>query len=178
MTARAWLGLGANLGDAEGTLRQAVTGLAQLEDCQLAAVSSLYRTPPWGVEDQPDFLNAVVALDTDLEPDILLPRLLALEAALGRVRSGERWGPRAIDIDLLMQDHHKINEAWLSLPHPRLAQRAFVLLPWLELAPRLEVPGLGPLADLLDALPPAERKSLVRVARPETWQDSIQVTDT
>ncbi|MGY6630462.1 MAG: 2-amino-4-hydroxy-6-hydroxymethyldihydropteridine diphosphokinase [Wenzhouxiangella sp.] len=177
MTTRAWLGLGANLGEAEATLRQALQGLARLDGCQLVAVSALYRTPPWGVENQPDFFNAVVALDTQLAPDELLGRLLSLEASLGRVRSGQRWGPRAIDIDLLMQGDHRSQTEALTLPHPRLAQRAFVLVPWLELAPSLAVPGVGHLADLVDALPQAERQGLVRVAEPGSWQDSFEVTD-
>ncbi|MGY6588729.1 MAG: 2-amino-4-hydroxy-6-hydroxymethyldihydropteridine diphosphokinase [Wenzhouxiangella sp.] len=178
MTERAWLGLGANLGDAQATLSQAVDQLAHAGFGQLVAVSSLYRTPPWGVEDQADFLNAVVALETELAPSDLLSRLLHTEAQLGRVRSGKRWGPRAIDIDLLMQDHHLIDQAELCLPHPRLAKRAFVLVPWLELAPTLVVPGMGALADLLDALPAAERDGPVRIARPDDWQDSLQVTKT
>ncbi len=178
MIARAWLGLGANLGDARATLTRAVEELASGVIGELKAVSSLYRTPPWGVEDQPDFLNAVVALDTELMPSELLPRLLDLEASLGRVRSGLRWGPRAIDIDLLMQGGHRIETAELCLPHPRLAKRAFVLVPWLELAPTLEVPGLGRLADLLDALPDSERKGLERLAGPSEWQDSLQGKDT
>lgn len=178
MIERAWLGLGANLGDARATLAKAVQELSRSSFAELVAVSSLYRTPPWGVENQPDFLNAVVALDTEWPPSDLLPRLLDAEARLGRVRSGERWGPRAIDIDLLMQDDHCIDQAELCLPHPRLANRAFVLVPWLELAPSLVVPGVGALADLLDALPAVERDFPVRIAGPNDWQDSLQVTNT
>ena len=142
----AYVGLGANLGDREGTIRAAV---AQLPG--VVAVSPLRETDPVGVTDQPQFLNGVAALETELAPRELLDVLLAIERRLGRERR-ERWGPRTIDLDLLLYGDEVIDEDGLKIPHPRLHKRRFVLEPLADLAPQLVVPGLGGVEDLLAEL--------------------------
>jgi 2-amino-4-hydroxy-6-hydroxymethyldihydropteridine diphosphokinase len=142
----AYVGLGANLGDREQTIRAAV---AELPD--VVAVSPLRETDPVGVTDQPRFLNGVAALETELAPRELLDILLAVERRLGRERR-ERWGPRTIDLDLLLYGDAVIDEDGLKIPHPRLHERRFVLEPLADLAPQLVVPGLGGVEDLLAEL--------------------------
>jgi 2-amino-4-hydroxy-6-hydroxymethyldihydropteridine diphosphokinase len=142
----AYIGLGANLGDREETIRAAV---AELPD--VVAVSPLRETDPVGVTDQPRFLNGVAALETELAPRELLDVLLAVERRLGRERR-ERWGPRTIDLDLLLYGDEVIDEDGLKIPHPRLHERRFVLEPLADLAPQLVVPGLGGVEDLLAEL--------------------------
>lgn len=129
---RALLGLGANLGDPVATLREAKTRLGDIGT--VTAVSSLYRTPPWGGVDQPPFVNAALALETALDPDALLAALKALERNLGRVAS-VRWGPRAIDLDILDYEGVRRHDAVLTIPHARLLERAFVLVPLAEIEP-------------------------------------------
>jgi len=132
----ALLGLGGNLGDVQSTLDQAVAVFCDGQHVRLVARSSDYRTPPWGVTDQPPFINAVIAVDTALTPHGLLDRALACERALGRDRAREqRWGPRTIDMDILAYDDLVLNDPSLTLPHPRLFERAFVLVPLAEIAP-------------------------------------------
>jgi 2-amino-4-hydroxy-6-hydroxymethyldihydropteridine diphosphokinase len=118
----------------------ALAMLDAAEDISVVCVSSLYRTPPWGLVDQPDFLNAVAEVETRLAPRGLLDACLAAERALKRVRN-ERWGPRAIDLDVLIYGSLSIHEDGLTVPHPRIAERAFVLVPLLEIAPRLIIDG-------------------------------------
>lgn len=149
---RAFVALGGNLGDTHAYLRQALAALASLPQTRLLASSRFYRTPPWGVREQPPFLNAAAALDTSLAPHALLDALLDIERAAGRVREGERWGPRTLDLDLLHMDGVRLHDDRLTLPHPRIAERAFVLLPLAELAPDLDLPGQGEVDRLLDAL--------------------------
>ena len=149
---RAFVALGSNLGDTQAHLRLALEALARLPQTRLVAQSRLYRTPPWGVLDQPPVLNAAVELETALAPHALLDELSAIEQAAGRLREGERWGPRTLDLDLLHVDGVVLNDARLTLPHPRIAERAFVLLPLAELAPELDLPGQGRVASLLDAI--------------------------
>lgn len=149
---RAYIGLGSNLGDREATIRRALALLAAAEGVELVAVSSLRETEPVGFAPQPRFLNGAAAVETDLSPRELLERLLAIERALGRVRSGPRFGPRRIDLDLLVYGDAQVEEPGLSVPHPRLHERRFVLEPLRELAPDLVVPGRGPLTALLAAL--------------------------
>ncbi|GLQ97368.1 2-amino-4-hydroxy-6-hydroxymethyldihydropteridine diphosphokinase [Dyella mobilis] len=149
---RAYVALGSNLGDSRRHLLDAMTALAELPSTELLLRSHLYRTPPWGVHDQPDFLNAVVALETSLPPHELLDALLGIERAAGRERQGERWGPRTLDLDLLHVAGEAVDDERLTLPHPHIAQRAFVLLPLNELAPELEIPRQGRVADLLRAV--------------------------
>jgi 2-amino-4-hydroxy-6-hydroxymethyldihydropteridine diphosphokinase len=152
MMARAYLGLGANLGDREGTLRAAVAALEAIEGVRVAAVSSLRETDPVGYRDQPRFLNGAVAVDTTLGPRELLDALLAVERSLGRTRDGPRFGPRTIDLDLLLYGEESVDEPGLTIPHPRLHERAFALEPLAELDPGLVVPGHGPLDTLLRKL--------------------------
>jgi 2-amino-4-hydroxy-6-hydroxymethyldihydropteridine diphosphokinase len=141
--AEALLGLGGNVGDVRTTLDRATTALCEGTDVQLTAQSSDYATPPWGVEDQPAFVNRCVAVETALTPRALLDRALAVERTLGRDRAREqRWGPRAIDIDLLAYDDLKIDEPGLALPHPRLFERAFVLVPLAEIVPDRMIAGI------------------------------------
>lgn len=145
----AYVALGSNLGDSRATLVGAAEALAALPGSRLAGISRIYRTPPWGRRDQPDFLNAVVRLRTTLEPHDLLDALMAIERRFGRMRDGERWGPRTLDLDLLHVDGVVLDEPQLTLPHPRMGERAFVLLPLADLAPELELPGQGRVAELL-----------------------------
>jgi len=149
---RAYVALGSNLGDSKQHLLDAMEALAALPHSEMMARSRIYRTPPWGVVDQPDFLNAVVALETSLEPHELLDALLAIERAAGRQRNGERWGPRTLDLDLLYVGDRTVNDERLNLPHPHIADRAFVLLPLHDVAPDLVIPGQGKVADLLRAV--------------------------
>lgn len=149
---RAFVALGGNLGDTRAYLRAALDRLANLPDSRLLARSRFYRTPPWGLREQPAFLNAAAMLDTALAPHALLDALLDIELAAGRVRKGERWGPRTLDLDLLHMDGVALHDERLTLPHPRIAERAFVLLPLAELAPDLELPGQGRVDALLAAV--------------------------
>ena len=146
---RAYVALGSNLGDTRQQLERAMEALASLPQTELVARSRLYRTPPWGVIDQPEFLNAVVAIETALPPHELLDALLAIERAAGRQREGRRWGPRTLDLDLLHVAGQSVSSERLNLPHPHIADRAFVLLPLYEVAPTLEIPGQGKVAELL-----------------------------
>jgi 2-amino-4-hydroxy-6-hydroxymethyldihydropteridine diphosphokinase len=146
--ARAFIGLGSNLGDREAALRGALELLGE----DVVAVSSFRETEPVGYLDQPAFLNAAAALETGLEPRALLERLLGVERELGRTREGPRHGPRTIDLDLLVYDDRVIDEPGLVVPHPRLAERRFVLEPLAELDPDLVVPGRGRVADMLARL--------------------------
>jgi 2-amino-4-hydroxy-6-hydroxymethyldihydropteridine diphosphokinase len=150
--ARAYVGLGANLGDREATLRAAVAALGAIEGVRVAAVSSFRETDPVGYLDQPRFLNGAAAVDTTLGPRELLDALLAVERSLGRTREGPRFGPRTIDLDLLLYGDESVDEPGLRVPHPRLQERAFALEPLAELDPGLVVPGHGPLKTLLRKL--------------------------
>jgi 2-amino-4-hydroxy-6-hydroxymethyldihydropteridine diphosphokinase len=149
---RSYVGLGANLGDRGATIRRALDLLAAAPGIELAAVSTLRETEPVGYADQPRFLNGVAALDTGRSARELLDRLLAVERALGRRRDGPRFGPRTIDLDLLLHGAERLDEPGLVVPHPRLHERLFVLEPLAELAPDLEVPGRGPVQLLLAAV--------------------------
>jgi 2-amino-4-hydroxy-6-hydroxymethyldihydropteridine diphosphokinase len=145
----AYIGLGSNLGDREATLREALQRLGGLDGIDVAAVSSFRETDPVGRLDQPRFLNAAAALETKLSPRELLGCLLEVERALGRDRTKEeRWGPRTIDLDLLLYGDETIAEPGLEVPHPRMAERAFVLEPLLELDPGLRLPDGRALVDL------------------------------
>jgi len=138
----ALLGLGGNVGDVRATLDEAVALFADGAQVTLLARSSDYRTPPWGVTDQPPFINCAIAIETTLTPHALLDRALNVERALGRDRSKEqRWGPRTIDIDLLAYGDRTIDEPGLTLPHPRLFERAFVLVPLAEIVPDRLIAG-------------------------------------
>jgi 2-amino-4-hydroxy-6-hydroxymethyldihydropteridine diphosphokinase len=148
----AFVGIGANLGDRERTLRLALRLLGDRDGVTVAAVSSLRETAPVGYRDQPFFLNGAARLETELSPRELLRALLDVERELGRDRSGPRFGPRTVDLDLLLYDGVELDEPGLVVPHPRLHERRFVLEPLAELAPGLVVPGRGPVERLLAEL--------------------------
>lgn len=148
----AYIGLGSNLGDSRQILGQAMAEIGALDAVELIARSSLYRSRPLGPQDQPDFLNAVVGVLTTRAPADLLAALRAIEERHGRRRTGERWGPRTLDLDLLVFGRRVIDEPGLTVPHPRIAERNFVLLPLAEIAPHLEVPGLASVGSLAAAL--------------------------
>ena len=145
------MGLGANLGDRAGTLARALELLGDRPEIEIVAVSSFRETDPVGYLDQPRFLNAAAAIDTTLRPQALLDVLLDVERELGRVREGPRYGPRTVDLDLLLIDGVVRDEPGLSLPHPRLHERAFALAPLVELDPELVVPGHGTVRELLES---------------------------
>jgi len=145
----AYVGLGSNLGEREATLREALTRLGEVDGIEVAAVSSFRETEPVGNVEQPRFVNAAAELETSLGPRELLDRLLEVERSLGRDRSREeRWGPRTVDLDLLLYGDEAIDEPRLQVPHPRLAERAFVLEPLLELDRELRLPDGRALVDL------------------------------
>lgn len=144
---RAFAGLGSNVGDRLANLEQAVATLASTEQIEVVAVSRIYETDPIG-PPQPDYLNAVVELRTTLSPRDLLEAVQRAEARVGRTPA-ERWGPREIDIDLLIYGDERIDDPGLRIPHLGLVRRAFVLVPLHDLAPDLDVPGAGPVSDLL-----------------------------
>jgi 2-amino-4-hydroxy-6-hydroxymethyldihydropteridine diphosphokinase len=146
---RAYVGLGANLGDRAATLTRAIELLGERPEIDVVGVSSFRETDPVGWLDQPRFLNAAVAIDTTLAPAELLDTLLQVERELGRVREGPRYGPRTVDLDLLLMDGLTIDEPGLELPHPRLHERVFALEPLADLDPSLVVPGHGSLQQLL-----------------------------
>ncbi|NZA25229.1 2-amino-4-hydroxy-6-hydroxymethyldihydropteridine diphosphokinase [Luteimonas sp. SJ-92] len=169
----ACVGLGGNLGDAAATLHAAVAALARLPRTRLLRASRLYRSPPWGPQDQPAFVNAAAALETGLEPRALLDALLAVERDFGRVRAADgsdRWGPRTLDLDLLLYADAVIDAPGLRVPHPHLHERAFALVPLLEVLPDATIPGTGPArlalaglaADQVRALQPVEAAGLPR----------------
>jgi 2-amino-4-hydroxy-6-hydroxymethyldihydropteridine diphosphokinase len=149
----AWIGLGSNLDDPPRQLDAAVAALAALPNTTFVAGSRRYRSRPFGPQDQPDFLNAVVALVTRLDAAELHAALRAIESALGKVPPPVRFGPRRIDLDLLAHGAAVLVTDALELPHPRLHQRAFVLYPLAELAPELWIPGRGRVAALAAAVP-------------------------
>jgi 2-amino-4-hydroxy-6-hydroxymethyldihydropteridine diphosphokinase len=149
---RAYVGLGSNLGDRERMLWGAVHMLAFNPEVDVVAVSSIRETDPVGLVDQPRFLNAAAAVETRLDPGALLELLLSVERELGRTREGARFGPRTIDLDLLLYGDEIVDEPGLTVPHPRLHERRFVLEPLEELDPDLVVPGWGSVQALLAGL--------------------------
>jgi 2-amino-4-hydroxy-6-hydroxymethyldihydropteridine diphosphokinase len=141
--AEALLGLGGNLGDVRTTLGRAIVALCDGREVKLVARSSDYRTPPWGVTDQPPFINLAIVVETALAPRALLNRALTVEAMFGRDRTKElRWGPRILDIDIIAFDGLEVEESGLALPHPHLFERAFVLAPLAEIAPDRKIKGI------------------------------------
>jgi 2-amino-4-hydroxy-6-hydroxymethyldihydropteridine diphosphokinase len=149
---RAYVGLGTNLGDRGAILRAAIEQLDAEPGIAIVAVSAVRETDPIGITEQPRFLNAAVAVDTELPAAELLDRLLGIERRLGRTREGPRFGPRTIDLDLLLYGSDQIDEPGLDVPHPRLHERLFALEPLLDLDSGLIVPGRGRLADLVAGL--------------------------
>jgi 2-amino-4-hydroxy-6-hydroxymethyldihydropteridine diphosphokinase len=153
---KAWIGLGGNHADSADLIVEALARIAASPGVRVLRHSAAYRTPPWGATAQPDFVNAVAELATALPAPELLQVLLRIESELGRRRSGERWGPRCIDLDLLTYDDLECRSDALELPHPRMHLRAFVLVPLLELEPGFVIPGRGPAADCLGRIDTTE----------------------
>jgi 2-amino-4-hydroxy-6-hydroxymethyldihydropteridine diphosphokinase len=149
----AYIGLGGNLDGPVERIRLARRAINNVAGIRELSFSSLYRSAPMGPADQPDYVNAVMAVETSLTPLQLLNELQAIETAFGRVRIGERWGPRTLDLDILLYGRSILDSVRLTVPHPGLAQREFVLYPLQEIAPDLDIPGLGPLADLVRQCP-------------------------
>lgn len=139
----AYIGLGSNLADPRAQVEGALLALAALAATRLLRRSCLYRSAPWGRADQPEFVNAVAQLDTTLAPQSLLDALLAIERDAGRERDTTRWGPRVLDLDILLYGDVVLDEPGLHLPHPHLHERVFVLMPLCEIAPQLQIPGHG-----------------------------------
>ena len=147
--ARAFIGLGSNLDDPSAQVVRAFVEIEAIEATRLTRRSSLYRSAPWGFIDQPGFVNAVAEIETRLPPRALLQALLSIEHAHGRDRRGERWGPRTLDLDVLAYADWRIDEPGLVVPHPRIAQRAFVLMPLAEIAADFAIAGAGVVHELL-----------------------------
>ena len=149
----AYIGLGSNLADPALQIKSARIAITQIDGVQELAFSSLYHSPPMGPQDQPDYVNAVMCVATGLPPMELLRYLQRIENDHGRVRKAERWGARTLDLDVLIYGEQIIDLPDLIVPHPGLAERAFVLYPLHEIAPQLRVPGKGDIADLLAKCP-------------------------
>ena len=172
--ARAWIGLGGNRDDSVRLLEAALERLASRPRLTLLRRSRLYRSPPWGFADQPEFVNAAAEFETRLLPLELLAELQATERLLGREPQTRRWGPRSIDLDLLAYGNLEMRSDDLVLPHPRMHQRAFVLVPLLELEPGFVIPGIGPAGDCLGKMDPGEAAAVraLGVAKQEdSWPD-------
>ncbi len=155
----AFIALGSNLGDPPAQIHDALRGLAALPETRLLRASSLYRNPPVGYREQPDFVNAVAMVETRLAPRALLDRLLAMERTRGRVREYPN-APRPLDLDIALYGDRVVGEPGLMIPHPRMCERAFVLIPLAEIAPDAVVPGRGRVADLLHGV---DATSLVKL---------------
>lgn len=158
--AEALIALGGNLGDVRDTIERAIAALCDGREVRLLARSSDYRTPPWGVTDQPPFANCAIAAVTDLKPAALLARAQDIERRFGRDRAKEcRWGPRPLDIDLIAYDDVVVDTRELTLPHPRALERAFVLVPLAEIAPERRIAGIR----IADALSRLDRTGIERL---------------
>jgi len=160
---RAYIGLGSNLADPVRQVESALAELSGIHATRCVAHSSLYLSVPLGPADQPDYINAVAVVDTTLPPRELLFNLQEIEKRHGRTRTGERWGPRTLDLDLLLYGMERIHDDDLVIPHPGLCERNFVLYPLYEIAPRLVLPGLGGLDDYIGK---SSKRGLRRVERP------------
>ena len=159
LESQAFVGLGGNLGDSVAMLTAALRALDALPQTRVMRASKLYRTAAWGVTDQPDFINAVALLHTRRTPRQLLEDLLEIERHAGRHRledGSDRWGPRTLDLDLLLYGDARIDEPGLHVPHPRLHERAFVLVPLAEIAPDASIPGVGTAPRALARMAPAQ----------------------
>jgi len=156
----AFIAVGSNLDGPRDRAEAALAALAAIDETRVVATSKLYGSPPMGPPDQPDYVNAVAALLTQLEPEVLFSALLAIEQAQGRRRDGRKWGPRCIDLDLLLHGDNVREGRTLTLPHPGLAERAFVLQPLAELAPTLRLPDGRRIADLLHSVDCSQLRQL------------------
>lgn len=160
----AYIGLGSNLEDPEKQVLRAVQTLRQLPEIELLNRSSLYRSPPMGMAEQPDFVNAVAKISTDLYPMELLAILQEIEQQHQRVRTAQRWGPRTLDLDILLYGDLQMHTKELQIPHPGISEREFVLIPLQEMEEDLMIPGKGSLRELIDKLPEYQ---LTRIATPD-----------
>lgn len=149
---RVWLAIGSNLASPLQQVNAALAALAQIPDTRVVTVSAFYRTPPLGPQDQPDYLNAAVALDTDLEPDVLLDHTQRIELQQGRVRKDERWGPRTLDLDIMLFGDRVIHTPRLTVPHYDMKNRGFMLWPLFEIASELAFPDGETLEAVLQRL--------------------------
>jgi 2-amino-4-hydroxy-6-hydroxymethyldihydropteridine diphosphokinase len=149
---KAWLGLGSNLHQPVAQVREALKQLNAVDGIEELRTSSFYRTPPWGDEQQDDFINAVMQIETSLDPVTLLAKLQSIENKMGRQRDDRRWGPRLIDIDLLLYGDEQYQSNELEVPHPRMHERAFILVPLSELDADLKIPGYGSIKVFLQEL--------------------------
>lgn len=149
----AYIGIGSNLDDPVSQVSLAIEELRLLRDSSLISCSSLYRSPPMGLADQPDYINAAVWLQTRLAPHTLLEVLWVIEKRHNRVRGEQRWGPRTLDLDILLYGAHRFAEPQLTIPHPRLTERAFVLYPLMEINPDLHIPAHGLIREIADRCP-------------------------
>lgn len=156
----AYVGLGANLGEPRAQLEAAIEAISHLPDTQVEAQSDFYRSAPWGIAEQPEYVNAAVKLRTHMSARELLEALLQIEKDAGRRRGGRQWGPRLLDLDILLYGEGAVNDEDLVIPHPRIAERNFVLAPLLDLEPGLVVPGMGSVQEMLAGL---GREGLVRL---------------
>lgn len=148
----AYVGVGSNLQNPQQQVKDALSELDQISDTRCIQSSSLYRSHPMGSANQPDYINAVAALETTLSPKALLQHLQGIEARHGRIRGAERWGPRSLDLDILLYNQYSTYEADLVIPHPGMHERPFVLYPLYEIAPDIQIPGRGSLKSMLNAL--------------------------
>jgi 2-amino-4-hydroxy-6-hydroxymethyldihydropteridine diphosphokinase len=155
------LGLGGNIGDTRGLMAAAIERLSRDPGIEVQKVSALYRTPPWGKTDQPPFLNAAIRIETRLSPEALLKTVLDVEQALGR-RRAERWGPRTLDIDILLYGTIAVELPGLRIPHPRVAERAFALAPLVDVMPEAEISG----SPAVEWLAKSDRAGMERLAEP------------
>lgn len=160
----AYIGIGSNLEGPVAQVRRAAAALAKLPGTRLRAVSPLYRNPAVGPGEQPDYVNAVAVIETTLAPHALLDALQSIESAQGRERGATRWLPRTIDLDLLLYGDRIIDDARLTVPHPRIRERAFVLRPLYDVDGALDVPGLGPVEQLLSRVSQASLQRLDAIA--------------
>jgi len=165
----AFIGIGSNLGDRASNIRRAVEIMSENRKIDVISVSNLYETEPVGVKDQPDFLNCVVKIETELAPRELLKTLKGVEARIGR-RPGPRWGPRRIDLDILFYGDLTLNEDDLVIPHPRAHERLFVLMPLFEIAPDLIHPSLGRSIRELIADLKCEKSQGIRLYGKLSWE--------
>lgn len=161
MSIRVFIGLGSNLDDPVAQVQDAIEELDMLPDTLVVARSSLYGSKPMGPQDQPDYVNAVVALDTLLSAEDLFERMLKIETRAGRTRAGEQWGPRVIDLDLLIYGKNTINSDTLTVPHPGMHERDFVIIPLAEVAGNISIPGHGLLTTLINKVENHSLKKLV-----------------
>ena len=161
MKLMAYIGIGSNLDDPVSQVKEAIEELEAIPDSVLAACSSLYSSKPMGPADQPDYVNAVAALDTLLSAEDLMQALRKIEDRQGRDRSGDKWGPRVIDLDLLLYGKKKINTDELTVPHPGMHERDFVIIPLAEIAGNLNIPGHGQLVTLINQCENHSLKKLI-----------------